>query len=237
MNNIIYLKEEKRGSSFFLTVGGGTIIIPIRRDGGEEAEGMSNTPLPTHTNMHASLLRYMCQHCNKTCCYGQPVFVLRAMIHISLYIYLGRGGYVYEGVDLSVCLWASIKRREDAGTPAPSSQTHTRLFWVFSESASLAIMCADVRGLVGDARTLFLIVVMGFLDFSCPVFCDQSPSAACEMSLVSAESFAAVNFGSYDFLCQAFKSRSYVRWAGRAEEEKLWCSEVLRMEKTWCIFL
>lgn len=69
----------------------------------------------------------------------------------------------------------------------------------------LVIVCADVCGSVGDAITLLLTVVTGFSDFSCLVFCDGSPSAACEMSLVSAESLAAVNFGSSVFLCQAFK--------------------------------
>lgn len=79
---------------------------------------------------------------------------------------------------LSVCLL--VKRREDARTPAPSSQTLTQ--GCLSEEMScmvevcecfLVIMCADVCGLVGDALTLLLTVVTGFSDFSCLVFSDR----------------------------------------------------------------
>lgn len=56
------------------------IVVSTQRDGGEVVEGMSNI----HTRTQS---RYMCRRGNKTCCYGQPVFILKAMIHFSLYIY------------------------------------------------------------------------------------------------------------------------------------------------------
>lgn len=58
MYNII--EKKKMREQLFIIVGGGAILVPIGRDRGEEAEGISNTPLPPHTHtfvmLHVSTL-------------------------------------------------------------------------------------------------------------------------------------------------------------------------------------
>lgn len=115
--------------------GGGTVIIPIRRDGGEEAEGTSNTTTPC-THKHARIL------CNATCVNTVPRLVATGNLCLSSerrYVFFSSiftSAKVLVFLKALTCLSVCEHPLKDERTlghlppPFTNTHTHTLLFWL-----------------------------------------------------------------------------------------------------------